>query len=396
MVETSFAGAGPAGSAWRERGLYTARIVEMGRANPFTPGAGVAPPLLAGREPEQKVLGEFIETLRAREPPAQFVIFYGPRGNGKTALLDWAAQQVEADGEMDAVRLTPADIPTPDDLWPRLGGGSGRGGASGSGAGGGAFRSSEWQPLLAEVLRARAGRRPFAVLLDEAHTIGTEVAQQLLNAAQTASSRSPFLLVLAGNDVGARLSGLGVSFWERSALHPVGRLGPEAAAEAIRRPLADRGVKIEPEALDRIVRETDGYPYFMQLWGQVIWDRAVSLPDSGRRITGAVVEEAAREFARMRNLHFRRRCDELADADLLPAARAVALALRGREHLPFGGLCEAVRRATVAGAGPDERAAARGLRSLGLVCESESALTWEPSIPRLMDYLLEHAPAPSS
>lgn len=371
-------------------------MMEMGRANPFTPGAGAAPPYLAGRESEQKILRGFLEELRAGVPPAQFVVFYGPRGHGKTALLEWAARQIEADGGLDAVRLTPADIPTPDDLQPRLGAVSGPGRVSGGGAGGSALRSSGWEPPLAEVLRARAKARPFVLLLDEAHTIGAEVARQLLNSAQTAGRRSPFLLVLAGNDLAGRLSGLGVSFWARSALCPVGRLDADATAEAIRRPLADDGIEIESDALDRIVRESDGYPYFVQLWGQAVWKRAVRDPEGGGRVTAGAAEDAAGEFARMRNRFFRRRYDELRERDLLPAARAVALALRGRAHLPPGGLREAVRQATGSEGGPDEKAAARELQRRGLVWHSDGAPIWEPGIPSLMDYLLEYAPAPGA
>ena len=371
-------------------------MVEMGRENPFAPGTGAAPPYLAGRESEQALLRSLIEELRVGVPPGRFVVLYGPRGNGKTALLDWTGQLVEADEGLDGVRLTPADIPTPDDLVPRLGADTGQWRASASGTGAGALRVSGRQPLLADALGARAKARPFVVLLDEAHTIGTEVARRLLNAAQTAGSNSPFLLLFSGDDVEGRLSGLGVSFWHRAAICPVGRLGDEAVADAIRRPLASGGVVIEPAALDRIVRESDGYPYFVQLWGRAVWGRAVPGPDGGGRITVGVVEDAAGEFVRSRNRHCRMRYDELMDHDLLPAAREVALAFRGREQLSYTALDEAVRRATSADGWREAKAAARGLQRLGFVWRSENGPpAWEPGIPSLMDYILEYAPAPT-
>ena len=107
----------------------------------------------------------------------------------------------------------------------------------------------------------------------------------------------------------------------------------------------------------------------------------------------AVVDEAAPDFEMTRARYYRTRFDELKAAGLLPAAREVALALRGKEQLPHGGLGEAVRRATGNG-GPEEKDAARALRHLGFVWRSDGAPTWEPGIPSLMDYVLEYAPAP--
>ena len=40
----------------------------------------------------------------------------------------------------------------------------------------------------------------------------------------------------------------------------------------------DEGVEIEFVALDRIVAETHGYPYFLQEWGKHAWDAADESP----------------------------------------------------------------------------------------------------------------------
>ncbi len=320
------------------------------------------------------------------------MVFWGPRGNGKTALLGWTEREVEAVEGLDRIWMTPADLPDPEVLMRRLG----------------------FEPLvercLAEnpsvgdatmireaiagpALEARSKKKPFVLFLDEAHTVRPEVGRLLLNAAGSVGPDAPFLLLLAGTpDLLDRFSGFGVSLSEHTDIRPLGRLDAEAAAEAIRRPLADDGIEIEPGALDRIVRDSDGYPYFVQLWGRAVWEGAVS-SDGGRRVTGTVVEEAAREFESTRARYYRTRFHELKAADLLPAAREVALTLRGKEQLPHGGLREAVRRATGNG-GPDEKAAARALQHLGFVWRSDGAPTWEPGIPSLMDYVLEYAPAP--
>ena len=56
---------------------------------PFQAGDGGLPPYLAGREYEQEICGAFLSRLRNDRPPPREILFHGPRGNGKTALLAW-------------------------------------------------------------------------------------------------------------------------------------------------------------------------------------------------------------------------------------------------------------------------------------------------------------------
>ena len=55
-------------------------------------------------------------------------------------------------------------------------------------------------------------------------------------------------------------------------------LSPDAAKSAISKPVRAEGVEITEEALNRIVKETRGYPYFVQEWGKHSWDLAASSP----------------------------------------------------------------------------------------------------------------------
>ena len=55
----------------------------------FTPGTGATPPVLAGREREQEVLNGCLARMAGGRSPPQDVVLVGPRGNGKTALLNW-------------------------------------------------------------------------------------------------------------------------------------------------------------------------------------------------------------------------------------------------------------------------------------------------------------------
>ena len=242
---------------------------------PFRPGPGRLPPFLAGRAGEQQLFRDLFADLQNGLAPPSEVLVFGPRGNGKTALLVWLQQEVAPGFELDLLRLDPTNFADArelvervlsDSFWRRvkpdeisLSGISWRPGRSGP-------------PTLGEALAARARRRPLVLLLDEAHTLEPVVGRALLNASQTVGASSPFLLVLAGTpDLRARLARMDASFWNRAERLPIGRLADSAVAEAIRRPLAADDIGITDDALDRIVRECQGYPYFVQLCGGAVW-----------------------------------------------------------------------------------------------------------------------------
>ena len=46
-----------------------------------------------------------------------------------------------------------------------------------------------------------------------------------------------------------------------------------AATQAIADPIHDEGASISEEALEEIVRVTEGYPYFLQEWGKHTWQQ---------------------------------------------------------------------------------------------------------------------------
>ena len=366
--------------------------------SPFQPGTGRPPPYLAGREGEQTLFRRYFDALRrGRSAPGE-ILLYGPRGNGKTALLRWAKREAAADGALDAHWLVGSEIPAPGDFVARLGLGSWLrkiAPESVSIAGiGVSLRGGEDRPLLlAEALEARAKAKPLLILLDEAHTLKPEVGQWLLNAAQAAGSEAPFLLVLAGTpDLRARLSEMEASFWNRAEQLPLGRLDETAAGEAIRRPLAEDGIGVEEEALARIVRESHGYPFFVQLWGRAVWDRVRGAGGGAGPVTMAVAEEAAGEFEIRRNRYYSDRYRELEERELLPAARAVAAAFPEEGLLSHAAFRRAVARS--GGGGPGIGEAAKALEHLGFVWQAKGTLSWEPGIPSLMDCILENAPPP--
>ena len=65
----------------------------------FAPGTGATPPALTGRGEEQAVLSRCLAALAGGKAPAHDVVLVGPRGNGKTVLLNWFAQECRRSSE---------------------------------------------------------------------------------------------------------------------------------------------------------------------------------------------------------------------------------------------------------------------------------------------------------
>ena len=361
----------------------------------FRPGAGAVPPALAGREAHQGVLSRCLADLAADSSPPHDVVLLGPRGNGKTALLNWFRGAC-GDASLDVLALTPQDIPNRaalvDALVPR------RGVARwvGLAAVASAERQSEAASKgLVEALVARCRRRPLAVLLDEAHTLALDVGGALLNASQQVRADTAFLLVLAGTpELPDRLSAMDASFWSRlgEGLLGVGRLDEAAAREALSKPLAAREVAIEADALDALVEHSQCYPYFVQLWGDAIWQRHAAAPSAP--ITAALVAATEPDVAPRVADYYRSRSRELRAAGLLAAAAAVAKLLQGRTDARASE--RELDAALAAGIAEEaERLAALdGLNRLSYVWCPPGQLppvAWCAGIPSLATYVLEGA-----
>jgi hypothetical protein len=104
------------------------------------------------------------------------------------------------------------------------------------------------------------------------------------------------------------LTGRAKSYAERLFDFPeVGPLGAADARRAIVKPILDEEAAIEDPAVDRIIAETRGYPYFLQEWGKHAWEAAKHSP-----ITLTDVEAASRAaVAALDGSFFRVRFDRL-------------------------------------------------------------------------------------
>ena len=309
------------------------------RQGPFRPGPGGLPPYLAGRTSEQALFRALLGDLQDGLAPPREIVLHGPRGNGKTALLAWLQREAAGYPGVDVLRLTPAGIPTETKLIERLLPVSWLQRLAPDEI---SFQGITWRPgqghppPLDEALEARAKKKPLILLLDEAHTLDEQVGCALLNASQQLGRELPFLLVLAGTPgLRSHLNTMNVSFWNRAERRPIGRLDADATLAALREPLADEGIAVDEDTLGHVVRESHGYPYFVQVWGQALWRQAAdpAAPSVDRQFTREAVAAARTDFDREKNNYYLDRYEELEKLHLLPVARTVADAFDARSRL---------------------------------------------------------------
>ena len=375
-------------------------MIEQRTANPFVPGRGGLPPYLAGRVEEQGKLLDLLAYLRDGRGAPRDAVLSGPRGNGKTALLRWLKNTVEASYPgLDVVWLTPNDIPALDPLANALvppsryasllpeslsvSVGVGRMGWKLGGQG----RS------LTSLLTLRCARRPLVLLLDEAHVLAKDVGQALLNTAQIVSAEAPFLLAMAGTPgLQPHLNTLSATFWSRAEKLGIGRLDKAAAGLALTRPMVEEQppISFEADALKRVVRESQGYPYFIQLWGAALWAAARS--QGAHRITNSLVNAAAAEFGRQRVAYYEDRREELERQGLLRVAAHLAGTFSKPAPLSSIDLNAAIGEALATASIPQVLDRRDRLSALDYVWKPpDEGDAWLPGIPRLMDYVAAHA-----
>lgn len=135
-----------------------------------------------------------------------------------------------------------------------------------------------------------------------------ELAALITSLHRTAQRSLPVMLVGAGLPQLRGRMGRAKSYAERLFDFPeIGPLDPPAARIAIAKPAGARGIKVNDDALDQILKETSRYPYFLQEWGKHAWDTATKSP-----ITLQDVEMASKTaVAALDESFFRVRFDRL-------------------------------------------------------------------------------------
>lgn len=313
--------------------------------NPYAPGAGSPPPELAGRAEILQDADIRLQRLRMGRP-AKSLMLVGLRGVGKTVLLDQIRRNAEARG-MQTVRIeAPEHRSLPALLAPALrlallhlsrkeaardyairalralAGFAGKlkvtyhdievgldyepePGLADNGD-----LEGDLSVLLQQAgIAARAAGTALIIFLDELQYVKEPQLAALISALHRCTQEQlPVTVVGAGLPQLRGSMGEAKSYAERLFDFPeIGPLGPADAADAIVRPARSEGVEIEPRAIDLIVEETEGYPYFLQEWGKHAWDTASASP-----IRRADVVNASQEaIAALDESFFRVRFDRL-------------------------------------------------------------------------------------
>jgi AAA ATPase-like protein len=308
----------------------------MGRSvdpvlNPYSPGAGRPPAALVGRDSQQqrwRVALERVGHGRGTQP----IALYGLRGVGKTVLLsrfakeaqqrDWLVAQVEA-GAGKSLRGALGEAlhgPLADLARPSAGqrlrkalktalsfkasydpGGSWNFGLDLSGTAGGGADTGALETDLGKLVRDLAGAAQeegvgLALLVDEAQDLSAAELTALCSTAHLVGQHGwPTLFALAGLPSLPRVLAEAKSYSERLfAFERIAELDADLARKALAETAAAEGVAWEDDALDFLVAQASGYPYFLQQFGQDTWNEA-----PGSRLTladarvGAAVGRAA-------------------------------------------------------------------------------------------------------
>lgn len=366
-------------------------------ASPFVPGAGNLPPYLAGREREQTALREHLRKLARQQSPGASVTLHGPRGNGKTALLEWAVRHARSLGVgvvSQSASVRQAEWALREKLSPLPGWMARclRRFLDVKVPGFGIRMSDSQAGELTGLLASRSRWRPLLVALDEVHKMDPGLGRDLLNAVQELQREDrPVMLLLAGTpDLPRHLNRMAASFWERNENLPIGRLGIEDSADAVRVPFEAARRSIAPEALRIVARESHGYPYFLQLWGRELWN---GCPRDSDPVSPDAVDRIRPSLQRTQRRFYGNRYSELQRAGLLLVAVAVAALFVGGERRARERVREAVAASLAeSGRAADESAALENcerLCDLGYIRSVDDGPVpcYEPGIPSLMGYV---------
>ena len=128
------------------------------------------------------------------------------------------------------------------------------------------------------------------VAIDEAQLLDPHDLRRILAGVHRAGQDGlPLWCVLAGLPNLVGIMSHAATYAERLfTVAELGPLPPDQAAEAITLPAEEIGVTWAPEAVDAIIDESEGYPFFVQVWAYHTWNAAQDEP-----ISLADVERAA-------------------------------------------------------------------------------------------------------
>lgn len=280
------------------------------KPNPYTPGAGLVPGYLAGRDETIRAATEIITSI-AYGIPARSIIYYGLRGVGKTVLLNKIEDIAEENSvlyehievsERSSFRAAIAfhvqkliiqmnkeekaknylqktlsvlkafqityspegeiSIGLKDDIIAATG-------VSDTGN----FQNDLTELFVAMGMLAQKNERAACLFIDEIQYLKDEEFEALIAAVHRINQKGlPIALFGAGLPKIAKMAGDIKSYAER-LFHfiSIDSLEQHAAALALTEPARKMRVGYTEEAITHILQITEGYPYFIQEYGKQVW-----------------------------------------------------------------------------------------------------------------------------
>lgn len=282
------------------------------KLNPFAPGAGHAPPALAGRSGLLERADLAIARVKANRP-AKGLLLVGLRGVGKTVLLNRIQDAADAEGYqsimiecvddkrlehmlipslrsivlkldrmegfnenvkrsvrvlqgfLSKVKLKYGDIELSLDVAPEDGV-----------ADTGDLEADLPELFVAVGQGALARKTAIALIFDEMQYLSKKELGALIMAThKVAQKQLPIAVFGAGLPPLLGHMGNSKSYAERLFDYPeVGPLDRKAVQAAIEGPVEKAKAFVDRQALDHIANITEGYPYFVQQWASDAWNCA--------------------------------------------------------------------------------------------------------------------------
>lgn len=294
--------------------------------NPYTPGAGTKPLVIAGRADEVEKIETLLKSVQAGKAQRS-IMLYGLRGVGKTVLLneaertaenmDYISEHLEM-SEKDQFRKVIAKscrkillkISKPEAIKQKLLGALGILKAfslaipdgpelkidveAALGHGDSGELDTDLTDLMVALGEAAVENgKHVCFFVDEVQYLKEDEYAALIAASHRITQKSlPIVFICAGLPQIAALSGDAKSYAERLfAFTPVGSLDRDAALKAFVDPAANRGVKFSDDAINILQASAHGYPYFIQELGSHTWNLATTNP------IGRLCAEAGRDSA---------------------------------------------------------------------------------------------------
>ncbi len=319
------------------------------RINPYSPGAGAPPPELAGRDHVIEATAIALDRMR-NGLVARSQLLIGLRGVGKTVLLNRLHNEAEARGFATVVLEAPEQRSLPALLVPSLRAALlklDRMAAGGELAKralralGGFVQAMKvkfgdiefgvdlgFEPGVADTgdldadlislfqavgEAARERRTVLALFIDELQYVPENQLAALITALhRCAQLQLPVTMVGAGLPQLVGQMGRAKSYAERLfEFTTIGKLPEVAARQAIAAPAKRASVEYEEYALVEILRQTEGYPYFLQEWGKHSWTCANQSPIALEDVEAATVQA----LAELDSSFFRVRLDRLTPSE---------------------------------------------------------------------------------